>query len=187
MRRFHLLLCLLLAALPIAGPALAETDAQLAGPGFRVPDDPDVDGFRASILYGEADSMRGFDLGIFSLSKSNSLNGFGFVFGAAWITGDVDGGSAALVNVNEGSAHGVLAGFINRTSSMQDGVMLGFVNFTEGYSMVQVNGLGISERSKVQVGFVNVTKQIDSVQIGFINAAENGFVPVFPFFNYPKK
>jgi hypothetical protein len=176
----------LLLAWASGSPALADADAQFQMPGLRAPDDSSVDGFRASLLYGELDSMRGFDLGIFSLSKSGQLEGFGFVFGAAWITGSSSGCSAALINVNEGSSTGVLAGFVNKTDSMNDGVNLGFVNFTEGYSEVDVSGLGISDHSNVQVGFVNVTKQIDSVQIGFINAAENGFFPVFPFFNYPK-
>jgi len=181
-----LLLAALVALLVTASPAFAEAEAQFSSLLFRVPDDSSVNGFRASLLYGELDSMRGFDLGIFSLSKSGSLDGFGFVFGGAWVTGDTSGCSAALINVVEGSSTGVLAGFVNRTTSLNDGVSLGFLNLSEGHSMVQVNGLGISESSKVQVGFVNVTKQIESVQIGFINAAENGFLPVFPFFNYPK-
>ena len=37
-----------------------------------------------------------------------------------------------------------------------------------------------------RLGFVNVTRKIENVQIGFLNFAENGFLPVFPFFNLPK-
>ena len=33
---------------------------------------------------------------------------------------------------------------------------------------------------------INVTKTIKGVQLGFLNLAENGFLPVFPFFNFPK-
>ena len=44
----------------------------------------------------------------------------------------------------------------------------------------------VSDSSTVQLGFVNVTQRIKGVQIGFLNVASNGFLPVFPFFNFPK-
>ena len=51
---------------------------------------------------------------------------------------------------------------------------------------LDVGGLNVSNRSTVQVGFVNVTERIEGVQLGFLNVASNGFLPVFPFFNFPK-
>ena len=58
---------------------------------------------------------------------------------------------------------------------------------SEGYSDVDLSGMGISNHSNVQVGFINITQKIDKVQIGFLNFAENGFFPMFPIFNFPKK
>jgi hypothetical protein len=63
---------------------------------------------------------------------------------------------------------------------------VGFVNIADGATMVDVGGLNVSNRSTAQVGFINVTKQITGFQFGFLNIAENGFLPVFPIFNFPK-
>ena len=51
---------------------------------------------------------------------------------------------------------------------------------------IDLGGLNVSDRSTVQLGFINITQRIEGVQLGFINLAENGFLPVFPFFNFPK-
>lgn len=177
----------LLIAVCLASPVLAETGAQIAGPGFRAPDDSTVKGFRTSLLIGEVDQMHGFDLGILSLSKARHLNGFALVFGISQVTGSVKGGSAAILNLREGASTGAVLGMINVVESLSNGGSVGFVNATKGRSQVDVGGISVSQRSLVQVGFVNATKRIDSVQIGLINVADNGFFPVFPFFNYPKR
>ncbi|MBW2419270.1 MAG: phaC PHA synthase, partial [Deltaproteobacteria bacterium] len=77
--------------------------------------------------------------------------------------------------------------FINRVETIKSGANLGFINITNGYSSVDISGIGISNSSKAQLGFVNVTKKIEKFQFGFINIAENGFLPVFPIVNFPKK
>jgi hypothetical protein len=177
----------LLLTLCLASSAFADTGAQIAGPGFRAPDDSTVRGFRASLLIGEVDDLHGFDLGILSLSKTRNLTGFALVFGISQVTGTVKGGSGAIINLREGSSTGAVVGVINVVDSIRDGANAGFVNSTKGYSLVDVGGISLSQKSRVQVGIVNVTKQIESVQIGLINAAENGFFPVFPLFNFPKR
>ena len=72
------------------------------------------------------------------------------------------------------------------------------MQIADGATMVDVGGLNVSNRSTVQVGFINVTEKITSVQIGFVNVtneiksfqfgflniAKNGFLPVFPVFNF---
>ena len=181
----RLILCLSL--LFIAMPAFSETGFQFAAPGVRAPNDPNVDGFRLSILYGKNASVSGLDLGFFSFSETSKLSGFSAIFGVGRITGQSSGCASALVLLHTGEASGINAAFINRVHSMKTGVNLGFVNITEGASNVDVSGLGISGKSKVQLGFVNVTDEIEGVQIGFLNVAKNGFLPVFPFFNFPAK
>ena len=53
--------------------------------------------------------------------------------------------------------------------------------------MVDLGGLNVSDSSSAQLGFLNITKKLTGVQIGFLNIAENGFLPMFPIFNFPKK
>ena len=178
-----------LALLPFLGPApaRAQASAQFAIADFQAPEASSVDGFRFSILLGELDSMRGLDLGLVSLSKAARLEGVAFVFGGSWVTGSSEGAAISMINIHEGNAKGFLGAMVNIVGSMDEGVNFGVINFTRGKSMVDLSGFGMSERSEVQVGVVNVTKHIETVQIGLINVAENGFFPVFPFFNVPKK
>lgn len=173
--------------LSVATAAIAETDAQFVFAGLRVPDDPNVGAFRFSLLYAEADRMEGFDLGFASLARSKDFHGFGPFLAAAYVTGKASGCLCSFLNVALGETTGLNMAFINALKKTREGANLAFVNYTEGASNVDISGLAISDASKVQVGFVNITKRIESVQIGFLNFAENGFLPVFPFVNYPKR
>ena len=60
------------------------------------------------------------------------------------------------------------------------------MNIADGATLVDVGGLNVSERSTAQLGFINFTKEITGFQFGFLNFAENGFLPFFPIFNFPK-
>ena len=180
-------LCLVSVVL-LAMPALAEVSFQFTLPGLRNPDDPNVDGFRLSILHGKAENVTGFDLGIFSLSESAKRSGFGLVFGIAKNTSSSAGLSGAFINLHTGQSSGLNMGFVNSVKTLKDGgANLGMLNITEGFSAVDISGLAISNESNVQVGMVNITEKINHIQIGLLNFAENGFFPVFPLFNYPKK
>jgi hypothetical protein len=70
---------------------------------------------------------------------------------------------------------------------MQRGANIGFINITDDYAMLDIGGVNVAERSTVQLGFLNVTQKLESFQFGFLNIAENGFLPVFPTFNFPKR
>lgn len=183
-------LLLALALSPLAGPAPAHADTgfQLGLAGFNLPRDDSVDGLRLSILYGKTERTRGLDLGFFSLSQSHDRSGAAFVFGISRVTGDATGAaSLALVNMHDGTDSGINAAFINLVGDTSEAFNTGFVTVASGSTSVDLSALNMSQRSKAQIGFVNITKQIDQVQIGFINVAENGFLPVFPFFNFPKR
>lgn len=52
---------------------------------------------------------------------------------------------------------------------------------------LDLGGLNAAEESSLQIGFVDVAARITGLQIGFINVADNGFLPVFPFFNFPRR
>lgn len=177
-------LCILF--LLFAPPAFAQAAFQFTSPGVRAPNDPSVEGIRLSLFHGRNTNMSGFDLGLASLSESENRTGLAMIMGISKTTGKSSGLNSGLVVVHTGEATGVNAGFINMVDTLTSGANIGFLNITEGYSSLDISGMGISDRSTVQLGFINITKKIESFQIGFINIAENGFFPVFPFFNFPK-
>ena len=94
------------------------------------------------------------------------------------------GASFALVNIHNGNDTGLNAAFINKVNNAKDGVDFGFVNLAEGETLLDIGGLNLSDSSTAQLGFINVTNEIKGFQLGFINVAKNGFLPVFPFFNF---
>ncbi len=179
----RMVLCLFFLA--YANMASAETAFQFAVPNYRSPEDPDVNGVRFSILHGKNQSVRGLDLGLLSLSETSNLSSVSLVLGISKVTGEMSGGAAlSLINFHTGSDTGVNAAFINRINSAEDALNFGFVNIADGATMVDVGGLNVSKRSAAQLGFINITQEITSFQFGFLNIAENGFLPIFPIFNF---
>ena len=183
MQRLSVSLSILLA---LACPAAAETSFQFAAAGFQAPVDSHVNGFRIVLFQGANESVRGFDLGIASLSEAKNASGISMIWGIGKVTGRSSGLASAFVNVHSGEDSGLNAAFINSVKTMKSGANLGFINVTDGFSNVDISGMAISGESQIQLGFINITRKIHGVQIGFLNFAENGFFPVFPFFNFPK-
>lgn len=170
----------------LASPAVAETPAQFAAPGLRAPDDPIVNGIRFSVIVGRNESVRGVDFGLISMSETANLTGFSAILGVGKLNGNLEGMATGIVNLHSGRDRGVNAAFFNQIHTLESGANIGFVNVSDDFTMVDIGGLNVSDSSTVQVGFINVTQRIKGVQIGFLNVASNGFLPVFPFFNFPK-
>jgi hypothetical protein len=182
--------CFLTLVLLLGAPSMAsaETSAQFAAAGLRAPDDPIVNGFRLSFLYGGADKVSGLDVGLFSVSEVTTLSGVALVFGISKVDGNlVNGAAFALVNIHSGQDSGLNAAFINKVKSTEGAVNLGFVNIADETTMADIGCLNVAKSTTVQLGMINVTKELKGFQLGFINVAENGFLPVFPFFNIPKQ
>ena len=108
-------------------------------------------------------------------------------WGMSKVSGQSSGLASSFVNLHSGEDTSVNVAFINSVKTMKSGVNVGFINVTDGYSHVDISGMGISKKSKVQLGFVNITSEIEGLQFGFLNIAENGIFPVLPVFNFPKK
>ncbi len=181
----RMVLCFVL--LFTANIASAEVSFQFTAPNHQSPRDPNVNGMRFSLLHGKNESVRGFDLGLLSLSETSKMSGLSIVLGVGKVTGEMSGGVAiTLVNLHTGRDSGLNAAFINRVNTGESVVNVGFLNIADGTTMLDLGGLNISDRSTVQLGFINVTKKITSFQFGFVNFAENGFLPWFPIFNFPK-
>jgi hypothetical protein len=183
LKRSILVLCLIL----FANVAGAATGFQLGVPNANVPKDPNVNGMRVSFVWGKNASTRGFDLGIFSLSETSTLSGLALVGGVSKVTGQMDGGVAlSLINYHTGTDRGVNGAFIVLVNQTPDAFNTGFVIVAQGETGVDLGGVNISNASTAQIGFINMTKRIKGFQFGFINMAENGFLPIFPVFNFPK-
>jgi hypothetical protein len=171
----------------VAVPTSAETGGQFAAPGIREPSDPDVNGVRFSVLYGKNDSVRGLDIGLLSISETKTLSGVGLVLGIGKVTGKMDGGAHfSLINIHTGRDSGLNAAFINKLNEADGAVDIGFVNIAAGETLLDIGGLNVSKSSTAQLGFINITDEIKGFQLGFINIAKNGFLPIFPFFNFAK-
>jgi hypothetical protein len=171
-----------------SGIASADATAQFAAGGFRGPDDPNVNGLRFVLLYGENDRMSGLDMGFLSLNESVNLSGVALVLGLHKLNGDMTGGAAfSLVNIHDGNDSGLNAAFFNKVNNAEGAVDLGFVNIADGTTLVDIGAVNMAKASTAQLGFINIATEIKGFQLGFINIAENGFLPVFPFFNFPKR
>jgi len=184
MKTSRALLLTLLAFVP--GAAMAEVPIQFATVNVRAPDDPNVNGMRFSVLRGRNESVRGVDLGLISVSETSNLVGFSGILGVGRLNGNLRGCATGVVNVHRGRDQGLNAAVVNRVNTVDSGANLGLVNVSDGYAMADVGAVNISDRGTVQVGVVNVTNRIEGVQIGLLNFAKNGFLPMFPFFNFPK-
>lgn len=180
-------LALFLTVLLFANAALADAPFQFTAPGLRAPNDPNVDGVRLSVFHGKAQSVRGFELGILSLSETSTFSGLSLVAGVGKVTGGVNGGAAfSLINYHTGNDSGLNGAFINKLNNTANAFNVSFLNIADGTTQVDLGGLNMSKRSLVQLGFLNVTNEIRSFQFGFLNIAKNGFLPVFPVINFPK-
>jgi hypothetical protein len=186
MRSIILCILFLSAQLVYVSAASAEASVQFAAPGVRTPDDAHVSGFRFSLLYGENEEMSGLDFGMLSISETSTLSGVAFVLGVSKVNVEMDGGVAfSLINYHTGRDSGLNAAFVNKVNSAENAVDLGFVNIADGTTMVDIGGLNIANSTTAQLGFVNVTKRLKGFQFGFVNIANNGFLPIFPIFNFP--
>ena len=178
---------LLLFIVIYANTALAEAAFQFTAPNLRAPDDPDVNGVRLSLFHGKNQSVRGFDLGILSLSEASEISGLSLVAGVSRVTGEVSGGAVlSLVNYHTGRDSGMNGAFINKLNHTESAFNVGFLNIADGSTLVDLGGVNMSDRSTAQLGFVNITNEIKSFQFGFLNIAKNGFLPVFPIINFAK-
>jgi hypothetical protein len=171
----------------LANVAFAEAGFQFAAPNVNAPDDPVVNGMRFSLLRGKNQSMSGLDLGLLSMSETSKMSGLAFVAGVHKVTGEMSSGVAfSLMNYHTGTDTGVNGAFINLLNDTSGAFNLGFVTIAEGATLVDLGGINMSKSSTAQIGFLNITQQIKSFQFGFLNMAENGFLPMFPIFNFPK-
>ena len=99
---------------------------------------------------------------------------------------DVNGFKTAAVCTGS-KLDGVQFAVFNKTDDINGGE-IGVINLATNFAGAQVGVYNKSETSKggAQFGIVNfVRKSNKGIQIGIVNIMKNGFLPVFPFFNFP--
>jgi len=171
-----------------ANAAFAQAGFQFAVPNFQAPKNPEVSGVRLSVIHGKNQSQSGLDLGLLSMSETSRFSGLALICGISRVTAEMSGGVAfSLVNWHDGSDSGVNGAFINVLNDATHAFNTGFVIVAKGGTMVDLGGFNMSKKSTAQIGFLNITDEIKSFQFGFLNMAKNGFLPIFPIVNFPKK
>ena len=85
-------------ALTLAGVAQASTPVQISLPGVNLPSSNQVEGARASFLYGRTGQVKGIDLPVFALSDVDQFTGLqlGVFFGASRVRHQF--GGVAILN-----------------------------------------------------------------------------------------
>ena len=177
---------LLFAFLAVPASVAAEVPFQFAVPGAALPESDEVGGMRLAIFHGQNQSIWGVDFGVLSMNETARMSGAAFICGVHRLHGDMEGGASfSVVNLHDGEDRGFNGAFVNLLAEPSSALNLAYVNIARGTTLVDVGGVNISERATAQLGILNVTGQLRGLQLGILNMAENGFLPVFPFFNFP--
>ena len=175
--------------------------------------DYDVAGLRLSLVYGQCERFKGFDIGIVNRTAGDF---FGFSLGGVnVVNGRVLGGQVGLVNCNSlggtewrnrpiGAQIGLVNyadefcgmqwGVINASGSLFTGHQCGLVNIAEDiagfqgsiffYGLICVN-VATGPVRGCQLGLITYADEMDTgLQIGLVNIiARGGWFPVLPIVN----
>lgn len=178
----------LVLGLVVPGVAFAEVGFQFGLPDRNFPDDDDVKGMRVTLLWGENRKTSGFDFGLFSVAQTDVRTGIAIVIGVSRVAEKSDGAvNLSLMNYHTGSDSGFNLALLNMVNNSDRALNVGFAQIAQGSTAIDLGALNVSKKSRFQIGFVNITQEIDGFQFGLINMADNGFLPFFPFFNYAKR
>ncbi|XEI31489.1 hypothetical protein NMD14_11885 [Aeromonas veronii] len=102
-------------ALTLCGVVQATTPVQVSLPGVNLPASHQVEGARASLLYGRTGQVKGIDLPIFALSDVDQFSGLqlGIFLGAGRVRHQFGGVAINAINWHEGQDTGVNLGLVN--------------------------------------------------------------------------
>jgi len=150
--------------------------------GFGYP----LNGVDLGILSGSSD-VNGVQLSVANLGGSNidgvqlawlnmNENGGSLQLGAYNILKSSEGVQFGLANLNDRNNWAAQFAVINYTDPKSSGFQVGAINAADRYDGFQLGLLNINSDNSKNKGF----------QIGLINWMDNGFLPLFPFFNFSK-
>ena len=131
-----------------------------------------VKGFRFSLFRGANRDLTGFDLSSMATVTDGSMRGLQISV-ANEVSGDVVGLQiGAFMNHVEGDLRGVQISAVT--------------SFVSGGAGVQIAPLfaDAEQLRGFQLGVITRAEELVGLQLGILNFNENGFLPVFPIFNF---
>lgn len=169
--------------------------------GLLVSENRTVDGFDLNLGGGTSHGGNGIQISLVGNGVHNHYNGIQLAGLTNWMHGHVDTagfqGALLLNRQPYGQAAGLKTAFMNQHGT-QIGAQIGVFNGANDSRGVQVGMLnlaGVTNRGLqiavgnwteanpgVQIGIANRAK--GGLQIGLLNFNVNGFLPVFPIFNF---
>lgn len=158
------------------------------------PDDFNVAGVRASVLWGQHRNVYGLDLGLIGNITEQDFVGVALSGGFNMTHGDtlaVIGQIAGVANYNSNKTRvigvqGALVTNINRGESMVAGLQLALANhapFTNIWGLQAGLYNRALEVRGLQIGVVNICENLHGLQLGLINFNHKGTFAVSPFLN----
>ena len=181
----------LVATLPVRASESGDkvfADFSLWSPSLQAAEPSDsVRAFRLA-LYGRNADVKGVDISVVGVTDGDFVgaqwNGIGIIkgnaygligalySGLAYVGGDVNGVSAAFVNIGMKDLNGAEIGIWNQVGAEMTGLQLGIVNYAAA-----LNG--------VQLGLVNVATGGYGLQVGIVNYFKGSDVfDVLPLVNF---
>ncbi|HJO93011.1 MAG TPA: ankyrin repeat domain-containing protein [Victivallales bacterium] len=107
---------------------------------------------------------------------------------ATWISPEYEivGADIAWFVSASNNVHGLQLSPLNQSQN-SSGMQLGFANFEKEFTGFQLGIFNeVGESTGFQLGLINISERNSSeFQIGLINIMDNGFLPWFPFINFP--
>lgn len=180
-------LLLALGSVALGGVAHASTPVQLSLPGVNLPASHQVEGARASVLYGRTGQVKGIDLPVFALSDVDQFTGLqlGVFFRCRPGTPPVWRGGDQRTQLARGSGQGGQP-WLRQPDQQCTGSQLGGRQHRQGQCPGQRRLRQLCRAHHLPAGFINATKHLDGLQVGLANYAENGVFPILPLINFKK-
>jgi hypothetical protein len=138
-------------------------------------------------VFGEETSVTGFRLSVF-VGVNRDVTGLDLSAIGTHTLGTLRGLQVALANQVDADCTGVqIGGAVNRVEGRLRGMQLSGVMAHAGDGAgVQIAPI-LAQATKLrgfQLGLVTHAKEMKGLQLGLLNFNENGFLPVFPIFNF---
>jgi hypothetical protein len=188
-----LVLIVTLLASGVQAAESAPTPVQLAlwDPLQVFDNDRSVRGFRYSLLWGVNQDVSGLDISTVASRANGNVRGFQWPLFVNDVSGDFIGVQTSALNIANGGLTGLQLGIFGadtrggRMRGIQLGLILGsFSKEVAGFQSSLIANSMTSGRGLQVGGIFNVAEDMKGLQLGLINFNENGFLPVFPLFNF---
>lgn len=194
LRKFKILFVLLLSVLTGASAqaGFSPLGLSIIDPVQFPPDDFTVTGARLNLIWGQVQSVYGFDVGLGNVT-TQSMNGIqvgALNLNRGTITAiGLQAGAIGNFNTNKANIYGVQAALgmnSNKAESVLVGLGVAAVNNTP---FTKVVGAQVGLYNKAgnvygfQIGIVNSAEYLHGIQIGLMNFNNHGLFSVSPFLN----